>query len=285
MTTTNSSVENGASATTAAERGALFAEVISTERLSPSMVRVVLGGGELDQFSDAGFTDQYINGQFVPLDAPYAVPFDKETSTADPSFRPRPRRYTVRRWEPDVQQLTIDFVAHGEKGFAGPWAQRAVPGDRLQFKGPGGSYAPDPTADWHLFVGDESALPAIAASLERVQPGAVCVARIVVDGPENELPLDCAGSLDVKWLHRCTAENPELLLADSVAALEFPAGSPDLFVHGEADEVMSVRKHLAVDRGLSVNGASISPYWRRDFTDEQWREVKRSWMAQARADT
>ena len=44
-------------------------------------------------------------------------------------------------------------------------AARAVLGDRIGFYGPGGGYAPDPAADRHLLVGDEAAIPAIAAAL------------------------------------------------------------------------------------------------------------------------
>ena len=67
--------------------------------------------------------------------------------------------------------LTLDFVVHGDPGVAGPWAAAAHPGDGLQLTGPGGAYAPDPAAAWHLMVGDAAVVPAIAASLERVPEG------------------------------------------------------------------------------------------------------------------
>ena len=28
----------------------------------------------------------------------------------------------------------------------------------------------------------------------------------------------------------------------------------------------------------------MSPYWRRDYTDERWREVKRAWLAETEQD-
>ncbi|MEM7340527.1 MAG: siderophore-interacting protein [Actinomycetota bacterium] len=264
----------------------MYGEVTSVEPLSPSMVRIVLGGGDLAAFTPTPYTDQYINASFVPADAPYDVPFDAAALDGiDAAMRPKPRRYTVRHWNQATNELTIDFVAHGDIGYAGSWAQRATPGDRLQFKGPGGGYAPDSTADWHLYVGDESALPAIAASLEQVAPGARSVAVIVVDGPDNEQQITSPGDLELRWLHRRTADAPDALLHDAVAALDFPPGRVDLFVHGEAGEVRDVRRHLAVDRGLDVDGASISPYWRRNYTDEDWRAVKAQWTAEMRAET
>ena len=49
----------------------MYGEVRSTQRLTPSMVRVVLGGGDLDGFVPTPYTDQYINAQFFPGGAPY----------------------------------------------------------------------------------------------------------------------------------------------------------------------------------------------------------------------
>ena len=70
----------------------------------------------------------------------------------------------------------------------------------------------------------------------------------------------------------------------AVEALSFPAGRVDVFVHGEAGEVRAVRKHLLADRGIPTEGASISPYWRRDHTDEAWREIKRQWLIDSESD-
>ena len=129
----------------------MFAEVIDVERITPGLIRVLFAGGELDNFEPTQYTDQYINGYFVPADAPYSVPFDlDEVRALGDNLRPRPRRFTVRKWDNDTKILTIDFVVHGDIGYAGPWAKRASRGDRLQFKGPNGSYSPNPDVDWHL---------------------------------------------------------------------------------------------------------------------------------------
>lgn len=264
----------------------MYAVVQSVERLTPTMVRVVLGGGELADFQSTGCADEYVNAFFVPEGAPYGVPFEPDDlDGVDTALRPKPRRFTVRSWDEATKHLTIDFVAHGEVGYAGRWAQRARPGDRLQFRGPGGGYVPDPAAAWHLLVGDESALPAIAASLERLSPGARAIALVIVDGPDNEQPVDSPGDVDLVWLHRRDSPKPEDLLVDAVAALQFPPGAVDLFVHGEAGEIRAVRRHLMVDRGIDVADASISPYWRRDHDDEAWRAVKADWLAEQAADT
>lgn len=259
-------------------------EVLDVEELTPGMLRVTLGGPGLDAFEPTPFTDQYVNALFVPDGAPYAVPFDVDEARAgEPAHRPRGRRYTVRAWDPGLRRLYVDFVVHGDVGYAGRWAAGAKPGDTLQFLGPSGGYAPSPDADWHLFVGDESALPAIAASLERL-PVARAVVVAVVDDAEHELDLDGGSRLDVVWVHRHDHEGDADALLHAVEDLTFPAGTPEVFVHGEAAEVRSIRRHLHADRHVTVAGASISPYWRRDHTDEQWRAIKRQWLAESEQD-
>jgi NADPH-dependent ferric siderophore reductase len=262
----------------------MHGEVIDKVQLSPTMVRIVLGGDGLDGYTPTPYTDQYVNALFVPDGAPYAAPFDEEAAYGGPAeHRPRGRRYTIRSWNPERRHVTIDFVVHGDVGYAGQWANRAEPGDVLQFVGPHGAYAPDSDADWHLMVGDESALPAIAASLEAVRPGIPAVAVIVVDGPENEQPLDSPGELTVRWVHRVGGDGATQLV-DAIAGISFLPGKLDLFVHGEASEIRAVRKYLVAEHDVERRGSSISPYWRRGATDETWREEKAAFVAEMNAD-
>lgn len=262
------------------------AQVESTERLTPALVRVVLGGPGLVGFEPPDTTDTYVNVAIPPPGAPYAGAFSP-TDVKEQHARehwPARRRYTVRSWDAATGRLTLDFVVHGDHGVAGPWAAGARAGDTLVFEGPSGGYRPDPTADWHLLVGDESALPAIAASLEAVPAGARVVARLLCDGPEHELELGCPGALDLVWLHRTGAESDRDLLAAGVAGLDFPAGRVHAFVHGEADEIRAIRRHLLAERGLDRAAMSCSPYWRRTMTDEAWRAIKRDYVAAMDAD-
>ncbi|HEY9559052.1 MAG TPA: siderophore-interacting protein [Acidimicrobiales bacterium] len=259
--------------------------VVEVERLTPSMVRVVMGGAGLDELDPTPFTDQYVNALFVPDGAPYGAPFDIDAARAGaPEHRPVGRRYTIRRWDPVERLVTIDFVVHGDVGQAGRWASRAQVGDILQMTGPNGGYAPSTTHPWHLMVGDESALPAIAASLERVREDVLALAFVTIDGPDHELDLTCPGKLELRWVHRSAEGATADALVEAVQAATFPSGTPDVFVHGEASEVRAVRRHLLGERGVPKEGVSISPYWRRKFTDEAWREVKKEWLAEVAQD-
>lgn len=262
---------------------AVYGIVKEVVPLSPSLARVVLTDGSLDQFRPTEFTDQYINASFVAAGSPLEPPFtSKEVKAAPSELQPRPRRFTVRSWNAATRELVIDFVVHGDVGYAGAWAQRARPGDRLQFKGPGGSYRPSPDVDWHLLVGDESAFGAIGASLDSLDAGARALVFALVEDTGYEIELPSLADVTITWLHRANSSSPETLLARAVEGAEFPPGSYDAFVHGEADETWAVRRHLLTSRNAKFT--SISPYWRRHHTDEAWRDVKRAWMAEQKRD-
>ena len=264
----------------------MHGRVATTEQLTPALVRVTLEGGDLDTLVMPDATDAYVNLAFRPPGASYDEVFDpQEVRETHPTERgPARRRYTVRDWDAEAHVLTIDFVVHGDAGIAGPWAAAARPGDLLVLTGPSGGYRPDPAADWHLFLGDESALPAIAASLEALPADARAVARIVCDGPGHEVALTAPAEVDLRWLHRRGDPEDADLLAGAVTDLEFLPGRPFGFVHGEADEIRAVRRHLLHDRGLTRRDLSCSPYWRRTMTDEDWRRIKRDYVAAMEAD-
>lgn len=256
----------------------MYGLIESVERLGPHMVRIVLGGKGLAGFDPGGFTDAYVNVYFPPPGAPYRVPFELDAVRALPlRQRPASRRYSVRSWDAGRRLLTIDFVAH-DSGIAGRWAQGARPGDALQFRGPGGAYRPDPGADWHLMIGDESALPAIAASLERVPPGRPVHVLAEVDGHADELPLHTPGDLHLTWLHRDAHPGVDDLALRALDGLDRPPGRVHAFVHGEAVANRALRRHLLAEWQVPREDLSVSPYWRRTYTDEHWREIKRDWL-------
>jgi NADPH-dependent ferric siderophore reductase len=233
------------------------------------MLRLVFGGDELAGFGAGEFTDHY-----VKLKLP-------EPGTGEL----RTRTYSVREWDEEAGELTIDFVVHGDTGIAGPWAEAAQPGDTLELGGPGGGYAPDPRADWHLLAGDASVIPAIAASLPRIPVDVPVHVVIEVDSADEEQPLTSPGDLRLQWVHRSAGpgEEPDLL-AEAIHALELPAGQGQCFVHGEASSVRAVRAHLLVDRGIEKGALSATGYWKLRRTEEGWREDKAEWKRLAEAD-
>ncbi|WP_446033767.1 siderophore-interacting protein [Streptomyces olivaceus] len=259
------------------------AQVVRTERLTPHMQRVVLGGEGLAAFAADTCTDHYVKLLFPAGGATYPEPFDMERIREEfPREQwPVTRTYTVRHWDAEHREMTLDFVIHGDEGLAGPWAQRVRPGETVLFMGPGGAYAPDTTADWHLLAGDESALPAIARSLEALPDGARAFVFVEVDGPEEEQKID--SDVEVVWLHR--GDRPVgRALVEAVRALDFPEGRLHAFVHGEAACVKELRRYLRAEREIPREDLSISGYWRLGHNEDGWQASKREWNARIEAE-
>ncbi|GHH14395.1 siderophore-interacting protein [Streptomyces rubradiris] len=259
------------------------AQVVRTERLTPHMQRVVLGGTGLAGFAADTCTDHYVKLLFGADGVSYPEPFDLERIRAEfPREQwPVTRTYTVRDWDAERGELTLDFVIHGDAGLAGPWAARVRPGETVRFMGPGGAYAPDPEADWHLLAGDESALPAIARALETLPAGARTHAFIEVSGPEEEQKIDTG--VQVVWLHRGDRPVGEALL-EAVRGLEFPPGRVHAFVHGEAGVVKELRRLLRIEHQIPREDLSISGYWRLGHNEDGWQASKREWNARVEAE-
>lgn len=59
------------------------AVVVRTERLSPHMVRLVLGGEGLREFGAGEYTDHYVKLLFAPEGVRYPAPWDLDRIRAD----------------------------------------------------------------------------------------------------------------------------------------------------------------------------------------------------------
>src|SRR5262249_57046711 len=124
------------------------------------------------------------------------------------------RDYTPRRYSVAGNELVIDFALH-EAGPATSWATQAGPGQQLAVGGPRGSFVVTDDFDWYLFIGDETALPAIGRRLEELRAGAHAFVVAAVTGPEEGQTLHSAPSVEIKWVHRplSPAADPGPLLA------------------------------------------------------------------------
>lgn len=256
-------------------------EVRRVERPSPHLIRIVAGGEGFAAFQDNEYTDAYVKLHFADPALGLQPPYDMAAlrEQLPPEKMPSTRTYTVRWVDHEAGELALDFVPHGEGGLAGPWAEQAEPGDVICFAGPGGGYRPDPEADWHLLVGDDAALPAIARSLEHLastRPDAVGHALIEVDGPADELPIESPPGIDLTWLHRRGAEpGTTRLLDEGIRAVGWRAGKACAFVHGERETMKRMRDYLFTERGMDRADVSLSAYWAFGRNEDRFQAEKR----------
>jgi NADPH-dependent ferric siderophore reductase len=250
--------------------------VVSRERLSPHTVRITAGGPGFDALRMNEFTDKYAKIIFVDPGLGLTPPYDLAAlrESLAPDQQPVTRTYTLRRADPERQQVTIDFVVHGDAGIAAPWAAHAEPGDLLAMSGAGGAYRPDPDCDWHLLAGDESALPAICSALEALPDDARGLAYLETSDPGEYLDVTPPAGVEVRWLHRPEPGSQPQLLADTLLAGPWLSGRADVFAHGERESMKAVRAALKTRLG-DGDQLSLSGYWAAGRTEDVFQSEKR----------
>src|SRR5690606_21980533 len=110
------------------------------------------------------------------------------------AVKPAARDYTLRRFDPATGELDLDFVVH-DAGPATSWAVQAQPGQSLTMIGPRGAFLIPTSFDWHLLVGDETALPAIGRRLEELPTGSKAIAIVEIANADEEQRLNCVADV------------------------------------------------------------------------------------------
>jgi len=233
--------------------------------LTPSMRRITLVGADLEGFHSASFDDHV--KLFFPAEpgAELAMPTMGPDGLQFPEDAPRPiaRDYTPRRYDPAAQELDIDFVLH-HSGPATDWAMGASVGDALGVGGPRGSFVIPTGFDWHLLVGDETALPAMGRRLEELPQGAQAIVIAKTRDAASRMDFQARCNVRIQWLTDSDAGAGDGALEQAVRELALPEGEGYVWAAGEYTSIQRVREHLVKERGLDKGRIRASSYWRRE---------------------
>ena len=223
--------------------------VRTVEKIAAHMVRVTLTG-DLEGFVSLGFEDHV------------KLFFPDGTLDAEGAPNMLGRDFTPRHHDAATNTLDIEFAIH-DAGPATRWAAQAKPGDTLALGGPRGSFIIPTAYDWHLLVGDETALPAIGRRLAELPTGSRALVVGEVDGPADELAFASKADVTVAWAHRTGAGPGEGdALAKKLASLKFPAGNYYAWVACESLVAKALRAQL-IERGANPKWMRAAGYWRR----------------------
>ena len=232
------------------------AQVIRIEQITPRMRRITLGGEGLKSMVGSTFTADAIK---LYLPEPGKAAFmPKIIMFPTPGNRFKVRAYTIRRFDAAALELDIDIVLHGDSP-ASMWARTVQVGDQIGFIGPRHEYS-GIKADQCLLAGDETALPAIAAILEELPAHVRASVILEVDDQADEIPLQTAAQVDVRWLHRGSSGRHDLL-DEAVRSFPFPAGKVYVWVAGESHVMRNIRRFLLEERRIDKADMHISGYW------------------------
>ncbi|QUD87513.1 siderophore-interacting protein [Phenylobacterium montanum] len=216
--------------------------LVSVASLGPRLTRIGLIGDDLDRLA-------WTPGNDLVLELPL------------PGGERAGRHYTIRHFDPLELRLDIDLVRHGE-GAAEAWLAAARLGERITAYGPRGRTRLEPTARRHLFVGDETALPAFFAMAERLPQGAEGLALIEIEPDAEVQPLNTRAEVTVEWRRRAPGEGPASRLnLDRLLALGPDPRGAHAYVLGETSQVRAQRHALMV-MGFDRAQITAEGYWR-----------------------
>lgn len=239
-------------------------QVKQVRALSPHLIRVTFTGDDLHDFVSASF-DDHIKVFFPEPGAD--KPTLPEAGPNGPVFadgkRSAARDFTPRRYDRDARELDIEFAMH-EAGPAANWAAQAKVGQYLGVGGPRGSLVIPTAFDWHLLVGDDTALPAIARRLEELPAGARVAAVIEVADPSARIEFATQAELHLVWCYRSDATERGAALLQAVRDTYLPEqGEGYVWAAGESATMRAVRAHLVGERGVDKTRIRAASYWKQ----------------------
>ncbi|HEV7777268.1 MAG TPA: siderophore-interacting protein [Luteibacter sp.] len=242
-------------------------QVLGVSRLTPRMVRIVLGGDELKGFYSPS-PDDHVKLFFPrPGDKVPVLPsLGEQGLVLAEGVEPSPMRdYTPRKYDVDRNELTVDFVIHGE-GPASTWAEQAAPGQYLGVGGPRGSLLIAEDFDTYVMVGDETALPAIGRWLEELPEAARAEVIVEVADRGERQVLTSRAHFNVTWISR---DDVVEALETALRQLPEPPGDTFYWVATESRRARELRRYLVEERGIDKAWVKATGYWKADPNDPE----------------
>jgi NADPH-dependent ferric siderophore reductase len=135
--------------------------------------------------------------------------------------------------------------------------------------GPGGGDLPQ--AEWYLFAGDETALPAIGRILANLPAGCKATAVIEVADESEEQPLCSAAELEIRWIHRNGAPaGTTTLIEDAIRAIDIPSEEVRRFIWAgcEQKSCRCLKKLLRTEWRVPTTDHLVVSYWRSGAASE-----------------
>ncbi|WP_226995578.1 siderophore-interacting protein [Gordonia phthalatica] len=233
--------------------------------LTPRMRRLTLAAPDLGTLVPTG-PDEYVGllmgrhpGHRIALPEHGVHPNIRAAVAAvDAEHRPVLRWYTVRAHRPEVGEIDVDIVLHGDSGPGSRFATSAAVGTRLGITEGSALFDSRPRGVVWV-VGDETAIPAIARIVECSDAATTVHAVVETESAADVLPLDSCASQT--WVTR-GADRPGTAMLDAVRAAAVPLDIDAVWVCGEQAAVAAVRRHLVGERGVPPARITFSGYWR-----------------------
>lgn len=245
-----------------------LAQVQRVQRLAPNYVRITFAGDDLKDFDSLSFDDHvkvfFPHDANGPMPSPLTVPGAGTQGLAfpDPATAPVKRDFTPCSFDPVTGELDIEFALH-EAGPAATWAAQASVGQTLGIAGPKGSLVIPTGFDWHLLIGDETAMPAIARRLEELPATTHAIVLLEVADSAAQIAFATLATMDLHWCYRRAGEVEDSDLLKTLQAAHLPDGEGYVWAAGESALVRAARRYLLDERSLDKSRIRAASYWKR----------------------
>lgn len=232
------------------------------EYVTPKMIRVTLGGPEHVGF-ESHIADEHVKLLFPdPPEDHTRIP----TQNGDHLSWPKPlvpsRDYTVRRCDSTTGEVDIDIVVH-EGGVGSTWAVEAPLGEAIWVAGPPrGIRIPD-TFSWQMYIGDETALPAIAHRREEIPAHLRGIVLVEVADEGEMQDLECPPGFEIRWIIRGgrPAGSTSELVSEAKKVSLPPSPGTYVWFGGEQSAIKPLRAWVK-EAGLVPGEFDLTGYWR-----------------------
>ena len=223
--------------------------------LSPHLRRIVVTGDSLKDFP----IDQ--EGSYVK------IVLQKEGEVVM-------RSYTIRLFDREKNELSLDFVINRHQGPATDWAQNAKIGDSIGIAGPGPMKITNYDHHSYLLVGDLTSMNALNGYIPKFKKEADIKAIIAVPNRKDIIKMDYDDSRNTLWF---IEDEATMTLEETVLeAAKHMAKDSHVFLGLEARSIRALRPVLQEEIGFDRLNIFAVGYWKKGVNADRFGAEKRN---------
>ncbi|WP_028867148.1 siderophore-interacting protein [Psychromonas arctica] len=232
-----------------------FTHVSQVIDLSPHLRRIVVTGDSLKDFP----IDQ--EGSYVK------IVLQKEGKLVM-------RSYTIRLFDREKNELSLDFVINRHQGPATDWAQNAKIGDNIGIAGPGPMKITNYDHHSYLLVGDLTSMNALNGYIPKFKKEADIKAIIAVPNRKDIIKMDYDDSRNTLWF---IEDEATMTLEETVLeAAKHMAKDSHVFLGLEARSIRALRPVLQEEIGFDRLNIFAVGYWKKGVNADRFGAEKRN---------
>lgn len=242
--------------------------------VTPHMQRLVFTVDDITPFTECS-AGQYIKLMFTPQGK-------TDLSLLGEEEKPVLRTYTIRKFSPLHQQITVDFVKHRDLpektpisinsgGYGHYFAQHAAIGDTIFMAGPGIIKPINMDADWFLLVADMAAIPALSVEINTLPECAKGYVVLALTSEDDMPEINIPAGMNLKLCIKGEEES----LANTVEKLEWLRGRPSVWCACEFNVMKAIRRYISDQHNVERSRCYFSSYWKEGVTEDGHKVLKR----------